>query len=282
MFCFVILNYNTCDLTIECINKIRKIKTDKNVKVIVVDNATLTDKEIKKIKKYCDDLIINEENLGFAKANNIGINLAKTKYRADFVCELNSDCFIEQKEFINLIYEIYDKNHFDMLGPKIDSDIHYSWNPFYVYTELSDLKARIKYQEKLLKIYNSKFLYFLLKCYLKLKINKTIPDRNGTEESFDAPLHGCCIIFSKQYLKKYDTAFYDKTFLFHEEEFLYYRVKKDGLVSMYSPLLCVSHLEGMSTKTSFENERKRLIFRTEGILKSLYMLKDVIEADEKI
>ena len=122
MISFVILNYNSFELTKECIKKIKKIKTNRSISIIVVDNNTLEKQEYNTLTKSADKIIVNNENLGFAKANNIGINYAKDKYNPDFICVLNSDCFIEQDSFIDSIYQIYNNKTFDILGPKIYSD----------------------------------------------------------------------------------------------------------------------------------------------------------------
>ena len=88
MISFVILNYNSFDLTKECIKKIRDNKTKYEVKIIVVDNNTLKDNEKKELSKLADKLITNKENIGFAKGNNIGITYAKQNYNPSLVCAL--------------------------------------------------------------------------------------------------------------------------------------------------------------------------------------------------
>lgn len=282
MISFVILNYNTCDLTIECIKKIKNLKTSKKIKIVVVDNHTATSLELKKMRKYADKVIVTESNLGFAKANNIGVNYAKEKFDPDFVCVLNSDCMIEQTDFIDKIYEDYKKIKFDMLGPRIKSDDNLSWNPFSAYENLDKVNERIKYHTKLSKYYKYSILYFIFNVYFKLKKQRKIEDRNGLVSEKNVALHGCCIIFSKKYLSKYNDTFYNETFLFHEEEFLYYRLQKDNLISYYDCNLNVYHMEGASTSKTYQDKRKKLYFRNNEILKSLYLLKGVMENDKNI
>jgi GT2 family glycosyltransferase len=71
--------------------------------IIVVDNAS-NDDTIKFIKeKYPEiQLIVNDENLGFAKANNIGIEYALRK-GADYIFLLNQDAWIEKDTLSTLI-----------------------------------------------------------------------------------------------------------------------------------------------------------------------------------
>lgn len=81
----IIVSYNTKDLLKQAIQSIR-LKS--NWELIVVDNAS-SDGSVEMMKKEFPHalLIENKENLGFAKANNQGIHVAKGK----FVLLLNSD-----------------------------------------------------------------------------------------------------------------------------------------------------------------------------------------------
>ena len=84
----IIPSFNTKKLLYNCLKSIfsqtKKIKFE----VIVVDNASV-DGSVQMIKKEFPQvkLIRNKKNLGYAKANNQGINLAKGKY----ILLLNSD-----------------------------------------------------------------------------------------------------------------------------------------------------------------------------------------------
>ena len=275
---YIILNYNNIDETINCINHLQKIISS-NSSVIVVDNNTLNDSEEKLLRKYKIDLLKLDNNYGFAKANNKGILYAKKKFDSKFYVVINNDVIITQSNFEQEIINIYDKYNFDMLGPKIDSPTKESVNPFPVICNINNLDNEISRCIKLIKIYNSRILYFILKIYLKLKYTirkKNIPV-NGNSIIDKSPLHGCAIIFSDKYIKKYDNPFYNDTFLFHEEEFLYQRVINDKLISIYDPNLEVYHKEGSSIKKSTKNERISKLFREQERLKSLYLLRRYME-----
>src|SRR3972149_7537610 len=79
----VIVNYNTKELTLSCIDSIKKSTQKIRYEIIVVDNGSQKDQRI-------DDSIFNSKNLGFSKANNIGIKKAKGKY----IRRLNSDTLL--------------------------------------------------------------------------------------------------------------------------------------------------------------------------------------------
>lgn len=285
MISFIILHYKNINDTIECIKSIKKLKTNKDISIIVVDNNTLSETEKKELKRYTEDIVFNTENLGFAKGNNAGCKYAIKKYNPDFLCVINNDTVIEQKNFIDEIYNVYKETNFDILGPKILTNDGDSVNPFYAYETLDEINNKIKYHKKLIRIYKSKILTKLLNIYIKTKRIFIKPKKreNGKESKLNVALHGCSLIFSKKYYKKYKDVFYKETFLYHEEEFLNYRKNKDKLITYYDSSLEIFHKEGSSLNEMFKNSnRNKLIFRNKEIVKSLELLKKVIENNEKI
>jgi len=107
----IILSYNTRKITLDCLRSVFKDKglefnfkkpspTEKiPTEIILIDNNSQDDsvKEIKKLKKSLNDpsalkIIENKKNLGFAKANNQGIE----KAQGNFILLLNSDTLILQ------------------------------------------------------------------------------------------------------------------------------------------------------------------------------------------
>lgn len=284
MISFIILHYKNLLDTKELITSILKIETKYQKSIVIVDNGTLEDKDIKELKKYNVDLVLNKENLGFAKGNNAGAKYAIEKYNPDFLCVINNDTLISQENFIDKIFEIYEETSFDMLGPKILTDNGESVNPFPAYKTLEDVLKAIKKHEKLKKIYKSKILRNLLKLYIKTKkiFKKGLHLENGTQNMYNVSLHGCAIIFSKKYYLKYEDIFFKETFLYHEEEFLEYRRQHDNLISYYCVDLEIFHKEGQALNNKFKENYAKLIFRNDEILKSLYLLKKVFEEEKKI
>lgn len=277
MFSFIILHYKNIEETICCLNYITKNNYN-DYHIIIVDNNTLNSNEEKQIRKYTNDIIKLSDNLGFAKANNIGIKYAEKKYNSMFYIVINNDVYIYQKDFLKIIKDDYKKYKFDMLGPKIDSPSGESVNPFPAIKLKSEVKKEINYCNKLIKIYQSNILTFLLDTYLKLKylfLNKPKVE-NGKNVVMNVPLHCCAIVFSKEYVEKYTDTFNSCTFLFHEEEFLYQRLIKNNLISIYDPRLEVFHKEGSSTKASFKNKRLRRLFHEKERKKSLEKLLEIV------
>ena len=90
----VIVSFNTRDLTIECIGSVVRTIKKSSYEVIVVDNNSEDDsvKEISNFKFQISNfkLIKNKENVGFSRANNIGVKEASGR----FVLFLNSDTVV--------------------------------------------------------------------------------------------------------------------------------------------------------------------------------------------
>ena len=130
-------------------------------------------------------------------------------------------------------------------------------------------------QQKLIKIYNNPLLRNLLKVYIKTKhlLIKDKKKSNAKKDMLGVALHGCALIFSKKYYKRYHDVFYNETFLYHEEEFLYYRCMHDKLTSLYSPKIELIHKEGQSLNKKYSENYKKNIFRNKEILKSLELLE---------
>lgn len=274
MFSFIILHYKNIEETLECLQNIKNTFDPKKYNIVIVDNGTLKKEEVTLIKGFTQHVILLEKNVGFAKANNIGCKYAIEQFKPDYLIVINNDVFITQPEFFKIIQDTYKKYQFDLLGPWIDSPTKESCNPFPVIYGKEKIEKRISYYKKLIRIYDSPFQYALLKGYISLKkiIKKTNRIENGTTLQKQVALHGCALIFSKKYYSKYETVFYDETFLFHEEEFLYHRICKDNLISIYNPKLKVFHKEGSSLKEKIKEERKRKLFKTKEKLKSIESL----------
>jgi GT2 family glycosyltransferase len=90
------------------------------IDIIIVDNAS-TDKTISTIKEFSTvELIQSKENLGFGKANTIGIAFALKK-GADAVFLLNQDTWIYENTISNLVEALFENPNLGIVSP-----LHYS------------------------------------------------------------------------------------------------------------------------------------------------------------
>jgi len=113
----IIVNYKTRELTSDCIDSIIKSNTKGfDYEIIVVDNASC-DGSIEDIQSQFPEVktIINKENQGFSKANNLGIKTATGEY----ILLLNSDTIVELNTLKDAHDFIKDHQHIGALGCKI-------------------------------------------------------------------------------------------------------------------------------------------------------------------
>ncbi|MCI9061376.1 MULTISPECIES: glycosyltransferase family 2 protein [Romboutsia] len=274
---FVILHYETVDDTRLCLKSLEKFLTNEGVSVVVVDNGSkngrLHDLE-EEYKDYKSVIFLRSDlNLGFAKGNNIGFKYAKQYLDPDFIILTNSDTVYEQEDFIEVLESSYKSKRFDVAGPKIIS------------------MADGKNQNPVIKIYNSKkdvekrllkfkilMMFSYLNCDTKLKnyFSKDIIEVDADKVTDDIQLHGACLIFSKEYIEKYD-GLYDKTFMYGEESILKHIVDKNNMSMVYIDELVMYHKEGSSTDAIFgKGVRKRQFFYKWNI-DGCYHLKKLME-----
>ena len=100
-YAFVVLHYGDAAVTMEAIESIRSLERGEHkVSVIVVDNASPngTGEQVKKQIESLPDFyyIHNEENLGFARGNNVGFKYAKNELKADFIVLMNKKYLIQR------------------------------------------------------------------------------------------------------------------------------------------------------------------------------------------
>jgi GT2 family glycosyltransferase len=89
----IIVNWNTQDLLDRCLKAIYSTLSSLSAEVIVVDNASTDGTQDFVRRDYPQvKLIVNKQNLGFARANNQGLRLAQGRYHL----LLNTDAFVHQ------------------------------------------------------------------------------------------------------------------------------------------------------------------------------------------
>lgn len=140
----IVLSYNTQELTVKVLNH---FDLQKDWELIVVDNAS-QDNSVIEIKKNIPQSIIiqNQQNVGFAKANNQALKRAK----GTFALLLNSDAFIDTEGINKLIHFLETHPHAAIVTPKvilpdgqIDKACHRGmptpWNAFTYFTKLESV-----------------------------------------------------------------------------------------------------------------------------------------------
>lgn len=282
-FAFLILHYNTIEDTKKCVNSIIE-RYGNNVEIVIVDNASPnnTGKELRKIYESTKNIhiILSEKNLGFANGNNLGFKYIKEKLKSDFIIMINNDTYLIQDNFCELIEKEYENSKFAIMGPRILMNENKICN----YSDIPETLEYVQSKYKKLKIrkkLNELHLYWLLELKQKIKKKKMyIVDTTIRKE--DVVLQGCALIFSKKYISLFD-GIDERTFLYNEEQLLYWRLKDNDLLSVYNPYLFIYHNENSSTnsitKSKMYNKRKFII--ENELMSTKILLNDLIERNKK-
>lgn len=151
----IIVNYNTREFTVQCIESIFKHTDGISFEVIVVDNASNDDscnflRQVNGVK-----VIEAEINLGFGRANNLGVKFAKGKY----IFLLNSDTKLKNNA-IKYFFDFYERNGIKLnigaLGSFLEDDrgsVNHSYDSFpSVSTEFRQYIYKVK--KKLFREHN--------------------------------------------------------------------------------------------------------------------------------
>jgi GT2 family glycosyltransferase len=111
----VIVNWNTKDLLVGCIQTILKTTIASSVEIIVVDNGS-SDGSAAAAAKFARVMVIrNEKNMGFAAANNIGISASTGR----FVCLVNSDVKVLEGCLDRMCQYMDEHSTVGLLGPRV-------------------------------------------------------------------------------------------------------------------------------------------------------------------
>lgn len=117
----IIISYNTSRITIDCITSIYQSLQGSNMhcEIIVVDNAS-TDGSVEELEKFQKDhsdfiLIKNTDNVGFGRANNLGV----THANAPTILLLNSDTVVINNALEKLYTFYISQNQYGFIGAKL-------------------------------------------------------------------------------------------------------------------------------------------------------------------
>ncbi|RLD09343.1 hypothetical protein DRI50_12290, partial [candidate division KSB1 bacterium] len=93
----IIVSYNVRAFLEQALLSLREALKDYSHEIIVVDNASSDGTPVFLKRHFHDVLLIeNSENLGFARANNIGM----AHSRGEFICLLNPDTIVQEDTFV--------------------------------------------------------------------------------------------------------------------------------------------------------------------------------------
>jgi len=223
----VIVNYNCFELLDECLKSLFEKTSKVKLQVIVVDNAS-AEGDVKLItNKYKSvETIVNEKNIGFAAANNLGLNRAKGKY----TLFLNNDIVFLEKS-ISTVFEFAEKSKENIfVGIQL------------LNSDLSKQESVVEFPSLWNTITENSFLY---KVFPKSKFfNKYYQNNLIKDEPIEVDvIRGAFMFCSTIALKNLD-GFDDRFYFYSEETDLCHRFRKTGGKIYFLPYSKIIHLGG--------------------------------------
>lgn len=228
----IIVNYNVRWFLTQCLDAVQRSMQSINGEVIVVDNHS-SDDSVAHIRKLFPDVLLlaNEENLGFSKANNLGIRQAKGKY----ILLLNPDTIVSEDTFTQCLQFMDTHPEAGALGVRmIDGTGRFLPEskrglptPFTAFCKAFGLSALFPRSA----VFNRYHLGFLAE-------NKTA--------AVDV-LSGAFMFIRREALDK--SGLLDEQFFMYGEDIdLSYRIQQAGYINYYFPETTILHYKGESTK----------------------------------
>lgn len=219
MIYIILVNYKSLVHTIECIDSILN-SSYKNVRIIVVDNNSFDGCKEKIEEKYQDVIVIeNKKNIGFAAANNIGIQTA-LKFDAPFILLLNNDTILDN-DCISELAKTANSNRNCVITAKI-----------------------LNYYDKKLIWYGGSDLKFFkgdAKIY-----GFGEKDTGQCDETMKCTFaSGCCMLIPFEVASKYHLP--EQYFLYYEDVEYCTELFRNNVDIIYDPKAIVYHKESIST-----------------------------------
>jgi len=219
----VIVSFNVRKFLEECLHSLYKTTKDIQFEVFVVDNQS-KDGTVQMLKTEFPNvnLIVNQENLGFVKANNIAFKKSRGKY----ILMLNPDTVIVQNSFGQIIDYFEQNTKIGAIGCKMLNSDRTLQPSCYNFPSLREIFG----------------LYFLGN-----RIFNSLKKINYDKTQVVDFVRGAFMAINRQCLEEIGLLD-EKFFMFAEESDLCYRMKKNGWKVVYMPDIEIIHHRGKSTE----------------------------------
>ena len=233
----ILVNYNVCHFLDQALGSVRNAMMHIAGEVIVVDNNSVDGSIEMLTAKYPEVVLIhNKKNVGFSKANNQGIKIAKGEY----VLLLNPDTLVEEDTFLKCISFMDARPEAGGLGVKM-----LDGNGVFLPESKRGLPSPTV---AFYKIFGLAALFPGSRRFGRYHLG--FLDKDQTHE-IDI-LSGAFMFMRKSVLDK--IGYLDEDYFMYGEDIdLSYRIQKAGYKNYYYPDTRIIHYKGESTKKTSIN-----------------------------
>lgn len=226
----IIVNYNTAQLTIDCVQSILQFENNDSLEIVIVDNASYSsdyERLVHELNDFSNIKIVRSRiNLGFGGGNMLGVQFTT----GDFYAFINSDVLFVEPVFDSLIQFASKTDDFGVAGIQIlDAN------------QKNSISHR-HFEGVRYKLFGRRFLEKTSSRYKKFA--KDVP----SEVDF---VIGSFMFFNKEVFCKVG-GFDTNIFLYYEEADICFRMKDQGKKTYFIPTLKYIHLEGQSATRNWD------------------------------
>lgn len=228
----IIVNYNSTEYTLRCIESVLKNVKIKQLRFIVVDNKSndLPEKITETFPEVY--LIKNPKNLGFGKAINIALKYTTSEY----ILLLNPDSEVKDRTFACIFDYLEMHTDISVAGPMVlDSDGSLQGSARRFPTAWTSIFGR---KSPLTKLFPNNPI--TKKEFLCFNCDKD----NAIDVDW---VSGACMIVRRKTIKQIG-GFDERFFLYWEDTDLCKRIKESGGRVVYYPKTCIFHSVGKSSE----------------------------------
>lgn len=278
----IIINYNTFDITCNCIESIQQYTKGVPCEIVVVDNASPDDNPDLFLEKFPDVVLVkSKENGGFARGNNIGIDHSK----GDIILLLNSDTLLTEDSITIAAQELAQDTEVGMLTVRLVYE-----NGMYQ----NNVRKFRSIRNEVLDVFRPFLMLLPYKKRAALMLNQYF---NGDFSTYCDWVSGAFMMFRKEVLqdlpeKKLDERF----FMYGEDQLWCYQIKQAGYKNYYTANATVIHIANASTELSKQFRILKIIIDRElaimrerkgtglyyQLFKAVYVTKDMLRMYIKI
>jgi len=225
----VLVNYNTCHLLDELFASVVRATKGLSLQLIVIDNGSADGSvEYLKSSSYPYELIVNKENVGFGRANNQALPLARGRY----VLLLNTDAFVSEETLTCTVAWMDEHPECGVLGVKLVG-------------RDGKLQPSCRYRPNVANIFLNKTGFWMLLPFVKAVDDMTWA-HDAIRECDWVP--GCYYLIRREVLRAVG-LFDPRFFMYYEEVDHCIRVKQAGWKVFFYPFTQVVHIGGESAKS---------------------------------
>ena len=225
----VIICWNDLKVIVDCLHSVFQQTKDLEFEIIISDNGS-ADGSPDCIRRLFPGVRIveNGNNLGFAKGNNAGINVA----RGEYVLILNPDTIIRDRALEKLVIFADKHPEAGAFGCRVLNPDGSFQDPARPIPTVSGYLICALYLRWLGRL-SPRFA------------SDIYPGWDGRTERAIGFQSGCCILFRRDVLRSMNA--FDERFFFHfEESDLCYRIWQSGRSVLFCPHAAITHLGGQS------------------------------------